>query len=72
MIDGVPKLVVEILSPRDTQEQVDEKTDDYLQAGVALERSAGSRSDSARQQHRLSQDCRYIIPQSAVMAIIAI
>jgi hypothetical protein len=31
-----------------------------------LERSAGSRSDSARQQHRLSQDYRYIIPQSAL------
>ena len=33
---------------------------------VQLERSAGSRSDSARQQHRLSQDYRYIIPQSAL------
>ena len=31
-----------------------------------LERSAGSHSDSARQQHRLSQDYRYIIPQSAL------
>ena len=36
LIDGVPVLVVEILSPNDTQEQVDEKTDDYLSAGVAL------------------------------------
>jgi Uma2 family endonuclease len=36
LIDGVPVLVVEILSPSDTQEQVDEKTDGYLQAGVAL------------------------------------
>jgi Uma2 family endonuclease len=36
LIDGVRVLVVEILSPRDTQEPVDEKTDDYLQAGVAL------------------------------------
>jgi hypothetical protein len=34
-----------------------------------LERSAGSRSDSARQQHRLSQDYRYIIPQSALAVI---
>ncbi len=36
LIDGVPVLVVEILSPSDTQEQVDEKIDDYLRAGVAL------------------------------------
>lgn len=36
LIDGVPVLVVEILSPSDTQEQVDEKIDGYLQAGVAL------------------------------------
>jgi hypothetical protein len=36
-----------------------------------LERSAGSRSDSARQQHRLSQDYRYIIPQSALVSYLA-
>jgi Uma2 family endonuclease len=36
LIDGVPVLVVEILSPNDTQEQIDEKSDSYLQAGVAL------------------------------------
>jgi len=36
LIDGVPVLVVEILSPSETQEQVDEKIDGYLQAGVAL------------------------------------
>jgi Uma2 family endonuclease len=36
LIDGVPVLVVEILSPNDTQEQIDEMIDDYLQAGVAL------------------------------------
>ena len=36
LIDGVPLLVVEILSPSDTQEQIDEKIDGYLQAGVAL------------------------------------
>lgn len=36
LIDGVPVLVVEILSPSDTQQQVDEKIDGYLQAGVAL------------------------------------
>jgi len=36
LIDGVPVLVVEILSPSDTQEQVDEKIDGYLEAGVAL------------------------------------
>jgi Uma2 family endonuclease len=36
LIDGVPVLVVEILSPSDTQEQVDEKIDGYVQAGVAL------------------------------------
>jgi Uma2 family endonuclease len=36
LVEGVPVLVVEILSPNDTHEQVDEKTDDYLQAGMAL------------------------------------
>jgi Uma2 family endonuclease len=36
LIDGVPVLVVEILSPNDTQEQIDEKVDTYLEAGVAL------------------------------------
>ncbi len=36
LIDGVPILIVEILSPSDTQEQVDEKIDGYMQAGVAL------------------------------------
>jgi Uma2 family endonuclease len=36
LIDGVPVLVVVILSPNDTQEQVDEKIDGYLQVGVAL------------------------------------
>jgi Uma2 family endonuclease len=32
----VPVLVVEILSPNDTQVQIDEKIDGYLKAGVAL------------------------------------
>jgi Uma2 family endonuclease len=36
LIDGVPILVVEILSPSDTQEEIDEKIDEYLRAGVAL------------------------------------
>jgi Uma2 family endonuclease len=36
LIDGVPVLVVEILSPNDTQEQINEMVDDYLSAGVAL------------------------------------
>jgi Uma2 family endonuclease len=36
LIDGVPVLVVEILSPNDTQEQIDEKIDGYLHAGVLL------------------------------------
>ncbi len=36
LIDGVPTLVVEILSPSDTQQEIDEKTDDYLAAGVPL------------------------------------
>jgi Uma2 family endonuclease len=36
LIDGVPVLVVEILSPSDTQEQINEKIDDYLRAGVAV------------------------------------
>lgn len=34
LIDGVPTLVVEILSPSDTQEDIDEKIDEYLAAGV--------------------------------------
>jgi Uma2 family endonuclease len=36
LIDGVPVLVVEILSPSDTEEEINEKVDDYLAAGVAL------------------------------------
>ncbi|MBY0524306.1 MAG: Uma2 family endonuclease [Gemmataceae bacterium] len=36
LIEGVPTLVVEILSPSDTQEDVNEKLDDYLNAGVPL------------------------------------
>jgi Uma2 family endonuclease len=36
LIDGVPVLAVEILSPNDVQEEIDEKIDRYLQAGVAL------------------------------------
>jgi Uma2 family endonuclease len=36
LIDGVPILVVEVLSPYDTQEQIHEKIDTYLEAGVAL------------------------------------
>jgi Uma2 family endonuclease len=36
LTDGVPVLAVEILSPNDTQEEIDEKIDGYLSAGVAL------------------------------------
>jgi Uma2 family endonuclease len=36
LIEGVPLLVVEILSPNDTEEQINEKVDGYLQAGVRL------------------------------------
>ncbi len=36
LIDGVPVLVVEILSPKDTLDEVNEKIDAYLEAGVAL------------------------------------
>jgi Uma2 family endonuclease len=36
LIDGVPTLVVEILSPNDTEEEMNEKVDAYLAAGVAL------------------------------------
>jgi Uma2 family endonuclease len=36
LVDGVPILVVEILSPSDKQEEIDEKIDTYLSAGVAL------------------------------------
>ena len=36
LIDGLPTLVVEILSPNDTQEQVSEKIAVYRDAGVAL------------------------------------
>ena len=36
LIDGIPVLAVEILSPSDTLEEVNEKTDGYLQAGVSL------------------------------------
>ena len=36
VIDGVPVLIVEILSPNDTVEEVKEKVDDYRAAGVPL------------------------------------
>lgn len=36
LIDGVPTLVVEILSPSDKEEEINEKVDEYLQAGVPL------------------------------------
>jgi Uma2 family endonuclease len=36
LIDGVPTLVVEILSPNDTEEEINEKIDEYLRAGVPL------------------------------------
>ena len=34
IVDGVPVLAVEILSPPDKQDEVEEKIDDYLRAGV--------------------------------------
>jgi len=36
LINGVPILAVEILSPSDSEEDVNEKVDEYLRAGVAL------------------------------------
>lgn len=36
LVDGVPILAVEILSPSDTQEDIDERVDELLGAGVAL------------------------------------
>ncbi len=36
LIDGVPILAVEILSPSDTQEDLHEKVNAYLQAGVQI------------------------------------
>jgi Uma2 family endonuclease len=36
LIDGIPILAVEVLSPSDTQEDIEQKVDNYLQAGVAL------------------------------------
>jgi Uma2 family endonuclease len=36
LVDGVPVLCVEILSPSDQLEAIDEKVDTYLQTGVAL------------------------------------
>ena len=36
IIDGVPVLAVEILSPNNTVEEIDEKIDQYLEAGVPL------------------------------------
>src|SRR5207247_5201206 len=36
LIDGVPTLAVEILSPNDTQEATHEKISEYLRAGVPL------------------------------------
>jgi Uma2 family endonuclease len=36
LIEGSPTLVVEILSPSDTQENINEKVDGYIDAGVSL------------------------------------
>jgi Uma2 family endonuclease len=36
IIDGAPVLAVEVLSPSDREEEINEKVDLYLQAGVAL------------------------------------
>jgi len=36
LIEGVPTLAVEVLSPSDQQEDIDEKTDAYLDAGTSL------------------------------------
>jgi Uma2 family endonuclease len=36
IVDGVPVLAVEVLSPSDTQELIEEKIDDYLGAGVPI------------------------------------
>jgi Uma2 family endonuclease len=36
LIDGVPLLAVEILSPSDTQEEIHEKIDEYLAVGIRL------------------------------------
>lgn len=36
LIDGVPILAVEILSPNDTQEEIGEKLEEYLAAGTCL------------------------------------
>jgi len=36
LLEGVPVLVVEITSPSDTAEEIDEKIDAYLHAGVPL------------------------------------
>jgi Uma2 family endonuclease len=36
LIDGAPILAIEILSPSDAQQEIDEKVDTYLAAGVAL------------------------------------
>lgn len=36
LMDGAPLLAVEILSPSDTQRDIDEKVDAYLEAGVQL------------------------------------
>jgi Uma2 family endonuclease len=36
MLDGVPTLAIEILSPTVTQEQIEEKIEAYLDAGVSL------------------------------------
>jgi Uma2 family endonuclease len=36
LVDGVPILAVEVLSPSDRVEEIDDKVDEYLQAGVAV------------------------------------
>lgn len=36
IVEGVPDVAVEVLSPSDTQEDIEEKIDDYLGAGVPI------------------------------------
>lgn len=36
LIDGIPTLVVEILSPSDREDEINEKLDEYLEVGVPL------------------------------------
>jgi Uma2 family endonuclease len=55
LLDGIPTLAIEILSPNDTQEVIEEKIDEYLGAGVPLVWTVNTHRRMVT-VHRMGQD----------------